>query len=116
MEGQDARCVCVCICVCVRALSNRESQITQIPELRAGNRQKFRGEKQQIEWTRSKVESRKIDSEPPSESRPIDTFKVILKLHYSARIPIQNRRFSATKKCVCVCVEAENTFGVYYWR
>ena len=50
------------------AAQNRESRIARFPESRAWNRQKFRSEKQKNESNRSKVESRKIDSESPSES------------------------------------------------
>ena len=50
------------------AAQNRETRIAQFPELRAWNRQKFHSEKQKTESNRNKVESRKIDSELPSES------------------------------------------------
>ena len=50
------------------AAQNRESRIARFPESRTWNRQKFRSEKQNNESNRSKGESRKIDSESPSES------------------------------------------------
>ena len=60
----------ICVCVCHLAAQNRESRIARFPELRAWNRQKFRSEKQKNEPNRSKVKSRKIDSESQSESHP----------------------------------------------
>ena len=52
--------------------SGTESRIARFPESWGRIRQKFRSEKHEIEWNRSKVESRKIDSESPSESQPIN--------------------------------------------
>ena len=56
----------------VAVLSGTESRIANrtIPRIAGRNRQKFRNEKQNNESNRGKVESRKIDSESPSESHP----------------------------------------------
>ena len=53
-------------------IANRESRIARFPESQAWNRQKFRSEKQKNESNCSKVKSRKLDSESPSESHPIN--------------------------------------------
>ena len=56
------------------AAQNRESRTARFPESRAWNRQRFHSEKQKNESNRSRVESRKIDSESPSESHPINAY------------------------------------------
>ena len=54
------------------AAQNRESRIARFPESPAWNRQKFRSEKNKNQSKCNKLESRKIDSESPSELHPIN--------------------------------------------
>ena len=58
-------------CLTTLAAQNRESRIARFPESQAWNRQKFHSKNHKKEWNRSKVVSRKIDSDSPSESHPI---------------------------------------------
>ena len=61
--------------LCTKNLSGTESRIARCPESQTWNRQKLRSEENKNESNRSEVESRKIDSESPSESRPIQCLK-----------------------------------------
>ena len=75
------------------AAQNCESRIARFPESRGWSRQNFRSKKPKNESNRSKVESRKIDSEAPSESHPINA-KATWESHDSE--PLRAQRL---KKC-----------------
>ena len=68
-------------------LSGTESRIANrtIPRIAGRNRQKFHSEKQNIEPNRSKVASRKTDSESSSESHLNKCLKSTLQSHDSNR-------------------------------